>query len=71
MGSKTKMSHLNILKKYTGIAREPEVDVIPTSIKDGATIARARVIHQDTDQKLWEVPDMECYHQKEGVEMLI
>ena len=39
MGSKTKMYHLNMLKKY--IAREHKVDVVHTSIKDDATIAVA------------------------------
>ena len=32
MGSKTKMYHINMLKKY--IARDPEVDVVHTSNKD-------------------------------------
>ena len=65
MGSKTKMYHLNMLKKY--IAREPEVQVVHTSNKDDATIAAAGVIYQDTDPELGEVPDLEGYHQKEGV----
>ena len=65
MGSKTKMYHLNMLKKY--IAREPEVDVVHTSNKDDGTIAVAGVIYQDTDPELGEVPDLEGYHQKEGV----
>ena len=42
MGSKTKMYHVNMLKNY--IAREPEVNVVPTGIKDGATLAAAGVI---------------------------
>ena len=67
MGSKTKMYHLNMLKKY--IAREPKVDVVHTSNKDDATIAVAGVIYQDTDPQLGEVPGLEGYHQKEGVEM--
>ena len=46
MGSKTKMYHVNMLKKY--IAREPEVDVL-TSNKNDATVAVAGVIYQDTD----------------------
>ena len=25
------------------------------------------MIHQDTDPELDEIPDLECYHQKEGV----
>ena len=66
MGSKTKTYHVNMLKKY--IAREPEVDVVHTSNKDDATIAVARVIYQDTDPELGEVPDLEGYHQKEGVQ---
>ena len=65
MGSKTKTYHVNMLKKY--IAREPEVDVVHTSNKDDATIAVAGVIYQDTDPELGQVPDLECYHQKEGV----
>ena len=47
MGSKTKMYHLNMLKKF--IAREPEVDVVHTSNKDDVTIAVAGVVYQDTD----------------------
>ena len=54
-----------MLKKY--IAREPELDVVHTSSKDDATIAIARVIYQDTDPQLREVPDLEGYNQKEGV----
>ena len=54
-----------MLKKY--IAREPEVDVVHISNKDDATIAVARVIYQDTDPELGEVPDLEGYHQKEGI----
>ena len=65
MGSKTKTCDLNMLKKY--IVREPEVEVVHTSNKDGATIAVAGVIYQDTDPELGEVPDLEGYHQKEGV----
>ena len=42
MGSKTKMYHVNMLKKY--IAREPEADVVHTSNKDDVTIAVAGVI---------------------------
>ena len=58
---------LNMLKKY--IVREPEVEVVHTSNKDDATIAvgLAGVIYQDTDPELGEVPDLEGYHQKEGV----
>ena len=51
MGSKTKTYHVNMLKKY--IAREPEVDVVPTSNKDDATMGVAGVIYQDTDQRVW------------------
>ena len=51
-----------MLKKY--IAREPEMDMLHTSNKDDSTIAVARVIHQDTDPELREVPDLEGYHQK-------
>ena len=43
MGSKTKMNHLNMFKKY--IAREPEVDMVHTSNKDDVTIAVSRVIY--------------------------
>ena len=64
MGSKTKTYHLNMLKKY--IAREPEVEVVHTSNQDDVTIAVARVIYQDTDPELGEVPDLEGYHKKEG-----
>ena len=47
-----------MLKKY--IAREPEVDVVPTSNKSDTTVAEAWVIHQDTE--LGEVPDLEGCH---------
>ena len=69
MGSKTKTYHVNMLKKY--IAREPEVDVVQASNKDDATIAVAGVIYQDTDPELGEVPDLEVYHQKENVDILL
>ena len=49
------------------IAREPEVDVVHTRHKDDVTIAVAGVIYQDTDPELGKVPDLEGYHQKEGV----
>ena len=49
-----------MLKKY--IAREPKVDVVPTSNKDDATIAVAGVIYQNTDPELGEVPDLEGYN---------
>ena len=67
MGSKTKTYHLNMLKKYTSIAREPEVDVELTSNKDDETIAVAGVIYQDTDPEMGEVPDLKGDHQEEGV----
>ena len=54
MGSKTKRYHVNVLKKY--IAREPKVDLVHTSNKDDATIAVAKVVYQDTDPELAEVP---------------
>ena len=57
---------MNMLKKY--IARKPEVVVVHTNNKEDATIAVARVIYQDTDPELGEVPDLEGYHQKEGVQ---
>ena len=41
--------------------------MVHTSNKDDATIAVAGVIHQDTHPQLGEVPDLEGYHQKEGV----
>ena len=63
MGSKIKMYHLNMLKKY--IAIDAEVEVVHTSNKDDVTITVAGVIYQDTDPELGEVPD---YHQKEGVQ---
>ena len=65
MGCKTKRYHVNMLKKY--IARKPEVDVVHTSNKDDVTLAVAGVIYQDTDPELGEVPDLDSYHQKEGV----
>ena len=45
------------------VAREPEVDVVPTSIEDGAIVAATGVIHQDTEG---EVLDLKSYRQKEG-----
>ena len=65
MGSKTKTSHINMLKKY--ISREPEGNVVRVDDTDGATIAVAGVIHQDADPELGEVPDLEGYRQREGV----
>ena len=65
MGSKTKTYHVNMLKKY--ISREPEENVVPVDDTDGATVAVAGVIHQDVDPELGEVPDLEGYHQREGV----
>ena len=56
MGSKTKMYHVNMLKKY--IARKPEVDVVHTSSKDDVTIAVTNVIYQDTGPELGEVPSL-------------
>ena len=50
MGSKTRMYHVNMLKKY--IAREPEVDMVHTSNKDVVTIAVARVMYQDSGPEL-------------------
>ena len=47
MEPKTKMYHVNRLKKY--IAKEPKVDVVHSSNKYDATIAVAGVIYQDTD----------------------
>ena len=57
MRSKTKTYHVNVLKKY--IARKPEVHVVHTINKVDATIGVARVVHQDTDPELGEVPDVE------------
>ena len=65
MGSQTKTYHMNMFKKY--ISRELEVNVVNASNKDDATIAVARVIYQHTDPEVEEVPDLEGYHQKEGV----
>ena len=69
MGSKTKTYQVNMLKKY--IAREPEVDAVHTSNKDDASIAVALLIYQDTDPELGKVPDLDVYHQKEGVRDVI
>ena len=66
MGSKTKTYHENMLKKY--IARKPKVYVVHTSNKDDINIAVAGSIYQDTDPELGEVPDLDGYHQKEGVQ---
>ena len=65
MGSKTKTYHVNMLKKY--ISREPEGNVVPVGVTDGATVAVAGVIHQDVNPELGEVPDLEGYCQREGV----
>ena len=56
MGSKTKTYQVNMLKKY--MASEPEVDVRQTSNKDDTNIAVARMIYQDTDPMLGEVPGL-------------
>ena len=42
--------------------------VVHTSNKDDVTIAVARAIYIDIDPEMWEVPDLEGYHQKEGVQ---
>ena len=65
MGSETKTYHINMLKKY--ISREPEGNVVKIDDPDGATVAIVGVIHQDVDPELGEVPDLEGYHQREGV----
>ena len=65
MGSKTKTYYVYMLKKY--ISREHEGNVVPIDATDGATVAVARVTHQDVDPELREVPDLEGYHQGEGV----
>ena len=52
-----------MLRKY--IAREPQMDVVHTSNKDVVTTA---VIYQNIDPEMGEVPDVEGYHQKEGVQ---
>ena len=52
-------------KKY--IFREPEGNVVPVDSLVGATIAVAGVIHQEVDQELGEVLDLEGYCQREGV----
>ena len=65
MGSKTKTYYVYMLKKY--ISREHEGNVVPTDATDGATLAIARVTHQDVDPELGEVPDLEGCHQGEGV----
>ena len=44
-----------------------EVDVAHTSNKHDSTTAVAGVIYQDAEPELYEVPDLEGYHQKEGV----
>ena len=43
------------------------MDVVHTSNKDDGTIAVTGVIYKDSDPELREVPDLEGYHQKEGV----
>ena len=65
MVSKTKAHHVNMLKRF--ISREPEGNVVSLDVTDGASIAVASVIHQDVDPELGEVPDLEGYHQREGV----
>ena len=57
MGSKTKIYHVNMLKKY--ISREPEGNVVPADSTDGATVAVAGVIHQNVNPKMGEVPGPE------------
>ena len=65
MGSKTKIYHLNMLKKF--IARKPKVGVVHISNNDDVTIVGGGVIYQNTDPgRAGEVPDLEGYCQKEG-----
>ena len=54
-GVQDKLYHVKNLKMY--MAREPEVHVVHTRNKDDATIPVTRVIYQDTDPELVEVPD--------------
>ena len=60
-GSKTKLYHLNILKWY--IATANKVDVVHTSNYNDA----AGVIYQNIEPDRGEVPDIDGYHQIEGV----
>ena len=65
LGLATKTHNVIMLKMY--IAREPKVDEVHTSNKDVAIIVVAKVIYQDTDPEMGEVPDLEGYHQREWV----
>ena len=56
-----------MLKKYISRESDAEVSVVPTNDKNGATVAVASVIRQHTDPELGKVPDLEGYHQREGV----
>ena len=67
MGSKTKTYNVNMLKKY--IARKSEAGVVLTSNKDDAIIAVARLIYQDIDPEMGEVPDLVAFIRKKGFEM--
>ena len=57
------------LKKY--IAREPEVNVVLLQVTRMTLPWQdpsAGVIHQDTYPEIGEVPELEGYHQKQGVQ---
>ena len=44
--SKTKVYHVNMLKKYNSREPETEGNVVPVNSKDGATVAVAGVIQR-------------------------
>ena len=58
--SKDGVQNKDLSREYVEevFSREHEVDVVHTSNKDDATVAVARVIDQDTDPELGEVPDL-------------
>ena len=67
MGSKIQTYHVNMLKNYMYIAREPEDEVVTTSDKEGPASAVFIVILQETDPELGVVPDLKGYCQREEV----
>ena len=67
MGSKTKMYHVNMLKKF--IARKPEVGVVHISNNDDVTIVGGGVIYQNTDPELGKYQTWSAIVKKKGFEM--
>ena len=67
MGSKTKIYPCEYVEKVLLESLKWMRYIYTSNKDDDVTIAVAGVIRQDTDTLLGEGPDLEGYHQKEGV----